>query len=85
MENTYEIRSFNLNGACYSVKTYFTKKVALSIFERNVYNTVSCATALKAKDLPTNILAQTIQLVARNESMTCLEEIKIWSGSQHNE
>ena len=81
MTNTYEIRSFNLDGNCYSVKTYSSKKVALNIFDKNVCNTVSCATALKAKDLPTNILAQNIQLVARNESMTWLEEIKIWKAT----
>ena len=84
MSNTYEIRAFNTKDGkqnCFSVRSFGTIKSAAKFFNRRVENTQTLRAKLVDQGLPSSALADEIQLVAYNEAMTWLEEIKSWRAA----
>jgi hypothetical protein len=84
MSNTYEIRVFNTKDGkqnCFSVRSFGTIKSAAKFFNRRVENTQTLRAKLADQGLPSSALADEIQLVAYNEAMTWLEEIKTWKAA----
>ncbi len=81
MSNTYEIRVFNTKDGkqnCFSVRGFKTEADAKKAFLCRVRNAGMQRTKLIELGLPISCLADEIQLVAYNEAMTWLEEIKTW-------
>ena len=79
MSNTYEIRSFNTKEGkqnCFAVRTYKTEEEAQTAFRQRVRNVEMHRTNLIEHNMPFSFLANEMQLVVYNESMTWLEEIK---------
>ena len=84
MSNTYEIRAFNTKDGkqnCFSVRGFKTEADAKKAFLCRVRNVGMQRTKLVELGLPISCLADEIQLVAYNEAMTGLEEIKTWRAA----
>lgn len=82
MSNTYEIRAFNQKGKCYSVRAFGNEKEATISFGKMCNTMQGLHDVCKDKALTTSFLAHEYQLVAYNEAMTWLEEIKTWGPAQ---
>jgi len=81
MSNIYEIRAFNTKDGkqnCFAVRGFKTEADAKKAFLCRVRNVGMQRTKLVELGLPISCLADEIQLVAYNEAMTWLEEIKSW-------
>lgn len=84
MSNTYEIRAFNTKDGkqnCFSVRGFKTEADAKKEFLCRVRKVGMQRTKLIELGLPITVLADEIQLVAYNEAMTWLEEIKSWKAA----
>jgi hypothetical protein len=84
MSHIYEIRAFNTKEGkqnCFSVRGFKTVEEAKKAFLCRVRNVGMQRTKLIENGLPISFLADEIQLVAYNEAMTWLEEIKTWRAS----
>lgn len=84
MTAIYEIRAFNTKEGkqrCFSVRGFKTEAEAKKAFLCRVREVGMQRTKLIELGLPITVLADEIQLVAYNEAMTWLEEIKSWKAA----
>lgn len=79
----FEVRSFNTKDGkqnCFAVRGFKTRKSAYDFFMHRVRNTGALRTRLIENGLPFSSLADEIQLVAYDDNLTWLEQIKHWSA-----
>lgn len=77
----FEVRSFNTKDGkqnCFAVRSFKTRKSACDFFMHRVRNTGMHRTRLIENGLPFSFLANEIQLVAYDDNLTWLEQIKHW-------
>jgi len=73
----FELRFFN-GEKCFRVETFGSKKDALKRFHKTVTNTKHARDLLIAAGQSPEVIANSIQLVQRNDSMTMLNSVECW-------
>lgn len=75
----YELRYFN-STKCFHVSEFNCMKKATEVFDDAVSFAAKARKDLVSAGLPADVVASQIQLVARDEFMTALEEVYNWEA-----